>query len=82
MVRPTVVAPAAAVLAIVIEAVTEVALAVTMVPLMPALVDTSAEAAERFAPVNVTPSVLPAVPDAGVTDVTDGVAALTVKGTV
>jgi len=77
-----VVAPVAAVPVIVIEALTLVAVGVpVIVPLMPALVDVTAVAADRFEPVKVTGTVVPTVADAGVTAVTVGPAARTVKVT-
>jgi hypothetical protein len=76
-----VVAPVAAAAVILIEAVTELALAVEIVPLMPGFSDATPVAAARFVPVKVTLKVLPAVPVAGVTEVTVGTTAATVKGT-
>jgi len=77
-----VVVPVAAAAVILIEALALVAVGVpVIVPLMPGLSDATPVAAERFVPVKVTLKVLPAVPVAGVTDVTVGVTAATVKGT-
>jgi hypothetical protein len=63
---------------IVIDALTEVADAEVIVPLMPALLDNTAVALARPVPVNVTGKVVPTVPDAGLTDVSV-TAGLTVK---
>jgi hypothetical protein len=80
-VRPRVVAPVAAVEVMVIEAVTLVAVAVPIVPVTPVLPEVTALAADRFVPAKVTVKVEPAAPLFGVTDVSVGVAAFTVKGT-
>jgi len=65
-----VVAPVAAVAVITTDAVTELAPAVMIDPLTPALPDTTAVAAESVVPVKVTVIVVPTVPVAGVTEVT------------
>jgi hypothetical protein len=65
-----VVAPVAADAEITIDAVTELAPAVMIAPLTPALPDTTADAPDSVVPVKVTVSVVPTVPVAGVTDVT------------
>ncbi len=78
--RPKVVTPAAAAELIVIEAVTLVADLDVMVPLTPALAELTAVTALKFVPVNVTVNgALPAVPLAGLTEVSVGVAAAVVN---
>jgi hypothetical protein len=65
----------------VIEAVTELAPALMIVPLMPGLPDTTADAAERVVPVKVTGKAVPTVPDAGATAFKVGVPAVVAKET-
>jgi len=78
--RPKVVAPAAAAELIVTEAVTLVADLDVMVPLTPAFAELTAVTALKFVPVNVTVNgALPAVPLAGLTEVSVGVAAAVVN---
>jgi hypothetical protein len=82
---PNVVAPVAAVAKIVIEAVTEVADLLLIVPVIPGLPETTAVAFDRFVPVKVkvvvVPMVpLPAEPPGEVMEVRVGVAATTVNG--
>src|SRR5580693_9089497 len=67
--RPRVVAPVVAPPAMVIDAVTVVAVGVpVIVPLMPALPETTAVAPVKFAPVKVTGNVVPTAPVDGVTE--------------
>jgi len=67
---------------IVIEALTLVAVGVpVIVPVMPALLDVTAVAADRLDPVKVTGTVVPTAAAAGVTALTVGDAARTVKVT-
>jgi hypothetical protein len=61
-------------------AVTDVAVAVVIVPVMPAAPATTALAAARFVPVNVTVSVVPVTPLAGLIEVSVGTGAVTLKG--
>ncbi len=78
-VRPKVVVATVAVDAMVTLAVTDVAVAAVIVPVTPGSPPTTALAAARFVPVNVTASVVPAAAVAGLTAVKVGTAALTVK---
>ena len=80
--RPSVVAPVVAAPVIVIKAVTLVLAGAPVIePLTPALPDTTPVAATRLVPMKVTLNEVPAVPEDGVTDVSVGVAELTVKFT-
>ena len=80
MESPSVVAPVVAVEAMVMLALTEVALADEIEPVMPVSPATTALAPERLVPVKVTVNVVPAAPLAGLSSVSVGAAAVTVNG--